>query len=92
MSVHKYRLFEIGIDKEHYDTGHIISCSEPEVDANGHCCNECDTVDQIWKLYGFTEYKTYYRYRKAPPNDFSITYNYGGSDGHQPTWFLKRGD
>lgn len=92
---HRFKLYDVGIDNQHYDTGKIILVELlPIFSDNGVCGARGDVVERVCESFGFTQYCRYYHpsiglswrtnwRHVTKPGDIYICYDNGdGHDGH----------
>jgi hypothetical protein len=72
----KYNLYDVDLQGHHHPTG-------KSVELLGTGTNE--VVAEVFKLYGFTQYYTYYR-SVHYGDKIEVSYDYG--QGHKATWVL----
>jgi hypothetical protein len=85
MAEKTYRVFECCPDGSLHDTGKTIKRIPLKISETHR---RDDFIKDVFLLYGFTEYNTYY-YVNTDGSNINITYNYGGNMGTLNTWVLK---
>jgi hypothetical protein len=84
---HRFRIFDIGVDGTHHDTGKIVKCRiAPVID--GCLIRNFGTLNQdFFMLYGFEKHIAMYVFALSGDVDEDFTIYYG----NLATWYLKRG-
>jgi len=89
---HRYEVYDVDLAGNKHYTGKIVEVVKPPTFDGYSIIDRGSVVQDLFKLFGFTQYIANYTPRRVrdTKDDIELTYHYI-SLGERPTWYLKKG-